>query len=450
MIDLTQINTIVVLMFENRSFDHVLGHLSYATYANGTSVDGLQDPLVNPKYLNTYAGDAYYPFEMADATLASDLPHERIFVTTQLDWSDLKQRYLMDGFVEAYDRFTTATRTLQPYPMGFLPPWSVWATSFLATNYAVCDRWFAPVPTSTQPNRLMSLTGRTAIDSTAGLFPPLPGRFVLDWLNDNNIRWRVYHSGISFFALLGKFDLVLSDAFQPIDRLAADVAHEADATFPQVIFIEPSYGDAPHVGSDLPNDNHPPLSMGPGERLLSQVYEALTSNPARWGGTVLIVTYDEHGGFYDHVPPLPIPYSEPGNPYPPFTSTGPRVPALVVSPLVASRTVYSGPLDHTSMLQLLAERFTPGTPYSPDVTARQQAGIGSVSSVFNLQLGRVAIPSIPGPTAVSLVALPPASVASATPMQQAFADAATAMVQQFPQQTAQRYPELVHWQLASR
>jgi len=237
--DITKVQTIVILMFENRSFDHLLGHLSYGPYANGTSVDGLQDPLINPKYLNTYAGDAYYPFEMTDGTLASDLPHERDFVTTQLDWSDLKKAYLMDGFVEAYDRFTTATRTLQPYPMGFMVPASAWATSFLATNYAVCDRWFSPVPASTQPNRLMALTARTGIDFTKGLFPPLPGTFILDWLNDHKVRWRVYHCGISFFALLGKFELVLSDKFQPIDRLAVDVAGESASTFPRVHLTEP-------------------------------------------------------------------------------------------------------------------------------------------------------------------------------------------------------------------
>jgi phospholipase C len=448
--ELSKVQTIVVLMFENRSFDHMLGHLSYDAAAGETSIDGLQEPLINPKYLNTYAGDAYYPFSMPDAPFASDLPHEREFVTTQLDWSDLKKQFLMDGFVEAYDRFTTATRTVQPYPMGFLPASSVWATSFLATNFAVCDRWFAPIPTSTQPNRLMLLTARSAIDATKGLFPPLPGRFVLDWLGDNKVRWRVYHCGISFFALLGKFELVLSDQFQSIDRLAADVANESEATFPQVIFIEPSYADAPHIGSDLPNDNHPPLAVGPGERLLTQVYEALTSNPERWASTLFIVTYDEHGGFYDHVPPLQVPHSEPNNPYPPFTSTGPRVPGLVISPLVASRTVYSSPLDHTSVLQVLAERFTPGTEYSPDVTVRKQAGIGSVSAVLNLDTPRVAIPTIPAPTVPAMIVLPTGAAAQPTKMQQAFADAATTMVTQYPQQTAQRYPELVHWQLATK
>lgn len=448
MTDITKVQTVVILMFENRSFDHILGHLSYGPYANGTSVDGLQDPLLSPKYLNTYAGDAYYPFEMTDATLASDLPHERDFVTTQLDWSELKHAYLMDGFVEAYDRFTTATRTVQPYPMGFLPPSSAWATSFLASNFAVCDRWFSPVPTSTEPNRLMALTARTGIDTTKGLFPPLPGTFVLDWLDAHEIRWRVYHGGISFFALLGKFELVLSDKFQSVDRLANDVANEPDGTFPQVIIVEPSYADAPHIGSDLPNDNHPPLSIGPGERLLTQVYEALTSNPERWAGTVFIITYDEHGGFYDHVPPLAIPHSEPNDPYPPFTSTGPRVPALVVSPLVASRTVYSQPLDHTSMLQFLAQRFTPGTAYSPDVTVRQQAGIGNVAAVLNLDAARVAIPRIPSPGVITATLPVPAPSARATAMQQGFADAATAMLKQYPKETAALYPELVHWQLA--
>ena len=449
MIDLSLVDTIVIVMMENRSFDHMLGHLSYREYANGTSVEGLRDPLTQQAYENLYEGSPYYPFLMADGPLPSDPPHERQSVETQLAYSPVTGTYSMSGFVEAYYQSTPVSRTQTPEPMGFFPPSAVPIMNVLANNFAVCDRWFAALPTGTQPNRLMALTGASRVDDTRDQLLPA-GPTLLDWATSREVRWRVYHAGLSFFILLGRFDQVLGPNFRAFEQLAYDVGHEAADLFPQLILIEPSYADAPHLGSEHPNDDHPPLAVGFGEQFLRQIYEALTCNPERWAKTVLIVTYDEHGGFFDHVPPRAVPYAPPDAAYPPFATTGVRVPALVVSPLVAARHVYSEPLDHTSILQFLAERFSPDEGgYSPEVNQRRALGIMSVSEVLNLSSPRPVIPAVPREPIQSMALLGPGPPEK-TPNQRAFENAALTMINRYPRETAQKHPELWHWYLTTQ
>ena len=448
MIDLHLVDTIVIVLMENRSFDHMLGHLSYGPYANGTLVEGLHTPLTQLAYENLDEGNPYYPFVMTDGPLPGDLPHERPAVATQLAHSAVTGRYHMSGFVEAYYQFTTVNRTQTPEPMGFFPPSAVPTMSFLANQFAVCDHWFAPLPTSTHPNRLMALTGASRIDDTRDRLLPA-GPTLLDWATSREVRWRVYHAGLSFFTLLGRFDLVLGPNFRAFEHLAFDVEHDAADLFPQLILIEPSYADAPHLGSDHPNDDHPPLAVGFGEQFLRQLYDALSCNPTRWTKTVLIVTYDEHGGFFDHVPPLAIPYDPPDAAYPRFETTGVRVPALVVSPLVAAQQVYSGAMDHTSILQFLAERFSPTEAgYSTDVNQRRALGITSVSEVLTLSTPRPIIPAVPQEPIPS-VALLGQGPSEKTPSQQAFETAALNMIKRYPRETAQKHPELWHWYLTT-
>jgi phospholipase C len=264
-IDLNLIETIVIVMMENRSFDHMPGHLSYRQYANGTKVDGLQDLLNQQAYENIYAGEPYYPFEMKDGTLPSDLPHEREYVKTQLAYSPVTGSFSMSGFVDAYYQFTTVNRTERPEPMGFFPPSEVPITNFLASNFAVCDRWFAPLPTSTHPNRCMALGGSTPIDSTGEHDHSLKvDSLVLDWLDENGISWRVYqHGALSSFYLF-RLGFVLDPRFLSFDRLKDDI-NAPDGEFPHIVFIEPSY-----AGSHQ-NDNHPPIPVGYGELFLNKL-----------------------------------------------------------------------------------------------------------------------------------------------------------------------------------
>jgi phospholipase C len=445
---LDQIDTIVLLMLENRSFDHMLGHLSYGRYANGSDVDGITSPLRRDAWANVFQGEAYYPFAMRDRQLSGDLPHDRGAIATQLHRSAVAGTYAMDGFAKSYFDASPTNRTTKPDPLGFLLPDDVPMTRFLADNYAVCDRWFASLPAGTQPNRLMAWTGTSYIDGNGFLPPHDP--LVIDWLERAGVRWRVYTSGLSFFLLLGS-TAAFGPNFRGVDRLAPDVVGEQPGDFPQVIVVEPLYGDAARIVGGIPNDDHAPAPVGPGELFLRQVYDALTRNPDRWARTLLVVTFDEHGGFWDHVPPPQIPYAPPAMATytKAFESLGLRVPGLVVSPLVSPMRVAHELLDHTSVLQLLAEKFTPGTPFSPAVEKRRQSGIASVSAVLDLAAPRADLPLAPD-FSIRLDMPLGENRPPVTPLEGTFEEAAWDMVRKFPKPTAQKYPEVSHWVLTQR
>jgi len=441
---LNQIDTIVMVMLENRSFDHMLGHLSCGAMANGSGADGITEPLARDAYLNPFQGERYYPHLMKDSALSTDLPHDRGAIATQLRMNAVT----MDGFAKAYFDSSPTDRTTTPDAMGCLAPGDVPMTRFLADNYAVCDRWFAALPAGTQPNRLMAWTGTSLIDGN-GFLPPRD-ELLLDWMTRNRVHWRVYTSGISFFLLLGA-KAAFGPNFRSIDRLAADVAGEKEGDFPRVIIVEPAYGDAVRITGGVADDCHAPAAVGPAENFLRRIYDALTSNPARWARTVLMVYYDEHGGFYDHVPPPLIGYKPPPKAKwtTPFTSLGVRIPGLVVSPLVKPKQVYHDTLDHTSVLQLLAEKFTPGKPYSASVDRRRTQGVRSVSAVLSPTIQQPVPP--PAPNFALQITVPVgANGPATTPIEATFEQAAHDMVAKFPKETAQKYPAVSHWVLSQK
>jgi phospholipase C len=184
---------------------------------------------------------------------------------------------------------------------------------------------------------------------------------------------------------------------------------------------------------------------------LRRVYEAVTCNPARWARTLMIVTFDEHGGFYDHVPPPPITFTPPANAKytKRFESLGVRVPGFIVSPLVTAQGVCNTLFDHTSVLQLLAEKFSPGTPYSAPVEARRKQGVASVSAALDRATPRTDIPVAPDFAPTVTVTLGD-NKAPVTPLEQTFEEAAQRMVAERPKDTAQKYPEVSHWVLSQK
>jgi phospholipase C len=437
------VETIVIVMLENRSFDHMLGYLSLKDQTNRTDIDGIADP-TTASYINDSAGETYSLFPMKDAALPGDLPHGRDLVDVQLAKSTTSGKYEMTGFVESYRQFMNVRRvkTKAP-PMGFMKDGKQVPTlDFFASNFTVCDHWFAPLPADTQPNRLMALSGFTTVDET--IPQTLKQDIVYDWLTERRIRWRVYRSGLPFCTLLPQmWDEILDNTlFRSIRQLAKDVKTESDHTYPEFIFCEPAYFDSPISSSFERNDDHPPLPVGPGQRFLREIYEALTGNRARWAKTVMIVTYDEHGGFFDHVPPLPIPTDPPaGVNYPRFHTTGVRVPGLIVSPLVAPGSAYNGKLDHTSILQFLAEMFGDGD-YSPDVKRRKDAGIKSISDALTLSQPRgvVAMPPLEALGVAAVVPLPKPEDKTANQM--AFETAAQELLAEKKAKALDSYPEL--------
>ena len=400
--NLDQIKTIVVVMMENRSFDHMLGYL--ALEEGWQNVDGVKpnDPTWIARTTNKYKEQSYAPFVQQNVTgkMAGDPPHEWTDIARQMGHRDANGKFPMNGFVENYANASEKPRiSRKPPVLGYFTGKQVPVTDRLARNFAVCDHWFSSLPAGTQANRLMSMAGYSLI---AHNILPLPNhRLVYDWLDERHVRWRVYHEGMPFFAMMpnqiGR--ILTSGNFRPLEKLWSDVDDESPDQFPEVIFVEPSYTDSPHVG--LTRDDHAPSSIVGGQQFLNEVYRSIRVNP-NWEGTVMIITYDEHGGFFDHASPpsviTPAPESEHSNPS--FSTLGIRVPAIVVSPFVSAGRVYDKHLDHTSILRFLGEKFGQrnGKPpgYSQEVDARQ---VNSVYEVLDLEKPRLenfvtAFPSI--------------------------------------------------------
>ncbi len=408
--NLDLIDTIVFIVMENRSFDHMLGYLNLPGPSR-IALEGLQ---ADPTWLRQHANSGIEPFEFA-AQLIEDPPHERATIAIQLGAPPTPGGPCpMNGFVESY-------RRRDPPPdrdslvMGYYTAASVPMFDFLARNYTVCDHWFAALPTGTQANRLMAMAGATTVLDNAPLFLP-DQPLVYDWLADHGVSWCAYQSGhfLPFFALMRRWQNEIANSlaldalvphahprFRRFSNFARD--WQTEQNMPSVIFIEPEYTDGLH---GIANDDHPPTGVAHGQALLRDVYTALTANPARWARTLLVVTYDEHGGFYDHVPPLDIPTAllDHGT-TPVFTTTGVRVPSLLVSPLVKPGSVFSAMLDHTSFLQLIADRFGQGF-FSPAVANRQPA-LARLSEAITLSAPRTDIPAAPNLAVAAVPVSPP-------------------------------------------
>jgi phospholipase C len=387
---LSSINTIVVLMLENRSFDHMLGFL-YADSGNvsptGSPFDGLtgsesnldENGVAVPVFkIQATDQNAYYmpgadPGEGYSATNSQlfgsvDAPTPPVatnggFVTDYsytLGWEGKENWSILPG--------TTANDI-----MGIFTPEMLPVLSGLARGYAVCDQWFASLPTETLPNRAFVCAGTSQghmDDKTKSFTSPS----IFGLLSQNNISWSIY----------GYIDPPLTRQ-DFTDTTNADDSHfglftdfqaaAAAGTLASYVFLEPSWDAAG-------NSQHPNYNVALGEQLIHDVYYALRNGP-KWNETLLIITYDEHGGCYDHVPPPQgaVPPDNSAGEYGfDFTRFGVRVPTVLVSPLIAAGTVFrvapgSMPLDHTSVLKTVETRWS-----LPSLTARDAAAqdVGAV------------------------------------------------------------------------
>jgi phospholipase C len=407
--NLNSIDTIVVVMLENRSFDHVLGFLSHESFDGRTDVDGLRQHSSTFDWDNADSqGNLYAPTATPDGYLPSDMPHSRDQVAQELDAG------AMTGFINAYFAYQSTDRS--PSPMRFCRPTDIPVTAALARRYMVCDRWFASLPDDTFPNRLMALSGTTLIDSTSGIEPvenPLPPQnTVFDWLQDKGKTFEIYVDAKaiadvgapSFLLMMNSQWKHLANA-HTLDSLQA--RWNSGGAAPSVIYCEPFYNDFATAIGTHGNCNHPPLPMAYGEDFLKRVYEALTSNPTRWARTMLLVCYDEHGGFFDHVAPPGMKYSPPPkNQWTnavPFTTLGVRIPGIVVSPFVPKGSCFTGLLDHTSIQQLMVEKF--GSPadlaYFGDAVSRKTNRVGSLSQTLTATVPDASVLSLPAAPTLS-------------------------------------------------
>jgi phospholipase C len=358
---LDEIEHVVVLMLENRSFDHLLGYLSLQP--DGLDIDGLESGMAN-----TYEARSHPIFRLTKTALekAQDPCHSGACVDEQVADTN-------GGFAANYIRTRGDAEFAEPVVvMGYYDGDQLPVYDFLARRFCVCDRWFSPVRGATFPNRLYAVAGRAA-GSRDNASPPvyhLPS-FVRH-LDAARATWRWYTHEL--FATIWAVDRdYLPKTFDNVRPFLSpfsfdDFFSAAQAgTLPNVAWIDPNFVDVGGpVGS---NDDHPPSDVRAGQELVLRVFNALVRGPA-WERTLLIVTYDEHGGFFDHVSP---PAAADDDSRSEFQAYGPRVPALVVSPRLGTRVSHEV-FDHTSIIKTCLARFCRrDDTLIPDMGARVRA-----------------------------------------------------------------------------
>lgn len=422
---MVEIEHVIVLALENRSFDHMLGFLQHPDLR----FDGLRG---GGRYENP--GWDGGPSVSATSTAAPVIPvgpdhsHEGVMEQLAVRGIGLARTPTNQGFVASYERKcrglaapkfggllgpllnwwtgrkakgSAAIQNRGPLVMRCQPAENVPVLSTLALEFAVCTRWFCSVPGETWPNR--NFLHAATSDGETNIEPrPYYDRTIFELLEEDYHRdWHIYHDDTpQVWAFPRLWDREDRHArWFPLGEFAR---HVETGQLPAYSFLEPNHrpplhtlDHAPHIGTpDISNSQHPENNLVsdtsydhfvPGdtdfaraEVLIANVYEALRARPEVFERSLLVITYDEHGGFYDHVPP-PTGIPSPGDPANwlgrlikslihrksssfDFTMLGPRVPAVVVSPYVAARKIDDTVRDHASVPATLRAVFAPDAP----------------------------------------------------------------------------------------
>jgi len=331
------IKHIVVLMMENRSFDHFLGWMPSVN----PGVDGKQAGLT---YRDRYG--VPHPTHHLEAMAScgfQDPDHSYEGGRIQLNHGKC------NGWLRSGLNDSLSIGYYERSDLAFLGQ--------AATDWTTFDRYFSAVMAETYPNRFYMHCARTDRlhngDVPFGTSFPYPS--IWDRLKAKGRTGKYYFSDIPFATLLGKHAPPMLP-FAPNPRFASDFLTDAAAgTLPDVAFVDPRFVDE---DKGLSNDDHPHADIRAGEDFMNQVYDAVRNSPA-WPSTVLVITYDEWGGFFDHVPPDRAPDVSPKT-----SLRGFRVPTIVISPFARRGFVSHRTYDHTSVLRMIDWRWNlePLTP----------------------------------------------------------------------------------------
>lgn len=420
------IRHVFVLMLENRSFDHMLGFSDIrgtdAVTGAPTTVDNLignPQQNIDPATGTPVAASAPADFALSEAD--GDPGHE--FHDTLEQLAGAGAGYPTGG-APSYPAIDNSgyvanfrgrgsqapQKAMHVYSPGQLP-----ILNALAREFAVCDRWFSSMPGPTWPNRLFVHAASSAgLDDSPGNWDTVTTtlidgyRFdngsIYDRLEDKCLDWLVFEGDETpqVFALSGMTYNALQGRFRDFEDFRDSVN---DRNFPaSYTFIEPDYGNImPWTPGDFTcgNSQHPLDDVMRGEQLIKNVYEAVRNSP-HWNDSLIIVTYDEHGGFFDHaVPPGTV---HPGDSVTDnennhndfdFTQLGVRVPAVVISPLIPRNVIDHRVHDHASVIKTVGELFGFGA-----LTARDAAA-NSLASLLTLSVPRTDTPAQLPPVADS-------------------------------------------------
>lgn len=363
--NLSRVDHIVVLMLENRSFDHMLGYLSLE--GGRADINGLGAGMGN-----SHGGQVYAPRHLTATKMESkalDPDHSGGATDRQINSGQ------MDGFVESYAATLASRNVPNADPgaiMGYFNAADVPVYDHFAGQFCVCDGWHSSVPGATWPNRLYAVAGAAdgSRDDRHGLPPLYNKASFVRHLDAKQVPWRWYSydpgtlrcvdssyliGHHEHFAYVDKVKLHWTTQLEElvvIDEDSSSFLEDAvRGNLPAVSWIDPNFNDLNLVGEPS-NDDHPPSDVQEGQELVFRVYNALATGPL-WEKTLLIVTYDEHGGFFDHVPPPQAEDDDQVN----FGRYGVRVPAMIVSPWVGAASVSHTLFDHTSIIKTILTRF---------------------------------------------------------------------------------------------
>ncbi len=427
--DLGRLDHLIFVMLENRSYDHYFGAYprgrGFSDHARGQLGAFSQ---ADPTNLTAAPLGRRLPFHVSLAHGAGGCLSD---LATDWDCSHLAWNSgAMDGFVSAHSLPQFDGPTLGAQTMGYYTRSDLPFHYALADRFTLCDHYFSSVLGSTHANRAMAMSGSVDPDGVAG--GPLitnatsPDQLLsMTWttapevLSGAGVDWRVYSPRARRFdpsqPTLDFGDNVLA-LFRAYATPGSDLAQRAfSSTYPDDFFTDLRAGRLPQVSWILAPpgyDEHPPAPSVLGAAFLSKLLGALTSRPALWSRTAIFLTWDEAGGFFDHVAP---PTAPPGTAQewlasaPPGTSgavAGPiglgfRVPMLILSPLSRGGRLLTGTFDHTSMLRLLERRFL---VRFPGISPWRRATVGDLSSAFRAakpDLSALKLPSSAGAIATA-------------------------------------------------
>ena len=423
--DYSAIQHVFVLMLENHSYDNMFAALGGAPAANS----------------NSYNGQTYTVSDTSTPTgMPTDPGHEFADVLEQLGGEGATYtapnypKPQMSGFAANY-AYSTSEKTGTPTAdeigdiMKCLAPAQVPVITQLANHYALCTNWFSSLPGPTWPNRFyvhgassayQDGGGYTSLDSspsnlqiaqweTVSGFTYRNGS-IFDALDANGIPWRIYHDdtldvggSIPQVTALKGISLAQPLAVKSITAFASDVA----SGYPyRYTFIEPNYGDVTGNTYKGGSSQHPEDDVSGGENLIARAFNAIASSPL-WPYSMLVITYDEHGGFYDSVAPggtvEPDTQDGPGDNGFVFNQLGVRVPAVIVSPMVKFG-VDPTPYDHSSVPATLERLLGFGALTARDAAANDfmhlfDGGDAEARPAPTLATGRTPLPVSPSAVA---------------------------------------------------
>jgi phospholipase C len=387
---LDRLQHIVVLMMENRSFDHMLGSLK----AVNPAIDGITDGLSNPD--TTGALIKPQPLAEFQSQLDPDPDHHFPAVDLQIFGGTGRQPN-MQGFVKSYFNQQRDVKHSEKI-MYYFPKEKLPVLTTLALEFAVFNRWFASIPGPTICNRAFAHYGTSfgKVDLNP-LYINEPFKSIYSRLigaTPKRTAKVYYYDTTSSTMEVANLLQNQPELFGTFDQFVKD-CEKGD--LPDYSFIEPNYSDhETNAGEEIANDQHPDHNVQAGELFIATVYQRIKENAALWASTALLIVYDEHGGIYDHVPPpncVADQFTASANATGTgaefkFDRLGVRVPAILISPWIAKGTVVDRVFDHASIPATITKFFlgdySPRSPRETNANVFIEPNGGAVDPQRNL------------------------------------------------------------------